>query len=57
MFEPETYLLRCAESPGSWGRLNRTLFSMLIDSTSRTTSACFGKSTVNPASNFVRPNQ
>jgi hypothetical protein len=57
MFEPVKCFLRCLESLSSWGRLNKTLFLMLIDSSSRTVSHSRGKSAFNIASNFIRPNQ
>ncbi len=57
MFEPVKCFSRCLESVSSWGRLNRTLFLMLIDSSSRTISHSWGKSAFNITSNFIRPNQ
>ncbi len=57
MFEPVKCFLRCLESVSSWSRFNRTLFLMLIDSSSRTVSHSRGKPAFNIASNFIRPNQ
>lgn len=57
MFEPMKCFLRRHEWGGSLGRLNRTLFLMLIDSASRAVSHGMGKPTFNTPSNFIRPNQ
>ncbi len=57
MFEPVKCFLRCLESVSSWGRLNRMLFLMVIDSSSRTVPHSRGKSAFNITSNFIRPNQ
>jgi hypothetical protein len=39
------------------GRLNKTLFLMLIDSASRAVSSPLGKPGFCATSNFIRPNQ
>ncbi len=57
MFEPVKFFLWCLESLSSWGHLNRTLFLMVIDSSSRTVSHSGDKSAFNITSNFIRPNQ
>ena len=57
MFESVKCFLRYLESVSSWNRLNRTLFLMVIDSSSRAVSQSRGKSAFNITSNFIRPNQ
>ncbi len=57
MFESVKCFLRCPGSVSSWSRFNRTLFLMLIDSSSRTVSQSWGKPAFNITSNFIRPNQ
>jgi hypothetical protein len=57
MFESMKYFLRRHEWGGSLGRLNRTLFLMVIDSASRDALHGTGKPTFNTPSNVIRPNQ
>jgi len=57
MFEPALYFSRHPALTGSLARLDRTLFSMLIDSASRAAAHSPGKPNLDATSNFIWPNQ
>jgi hypothetical protein len=57
MFGPKKCFSPRPEWGGSLGRINRTLFLMVIDAASRTGSHNPSKPSFNITSNFIRPNQ